>query len=770
MLRVLLLLALPILAMAPAYAQEPLFTIVQISDSQARDAADQEQFESVLDTIAAGGQDGALLPRLADLVIFPGDLVWSDSSSDWDAFVQSIDSRLTSNGIPFFAVPGNHDHEDYDFSGYEQYIADSGPWDFGSSNFVGHNGIAGSTGWKGLRFVGFNNSYDGDNQLSAADVSDVEARVAAAAGEGENVFLVGHYAHDHGGVIPLINALETPEVRGYMRGHAGTARATHGIDGTSNGEAWELNSQSIFEDGALIYYEVFETQIDVYVLTLVTSPTELPAADVIALAHPLVPADVGPPSEGTAFQPTADAKVRSSRADRNYGLAVDLRVKRDSSIYDSYVQFDVTGIDGSVVSAVLRLYVTDGSSDGGTLYEVDDDWTETGLTWNNAPAIGGAPIGSLGAVSPGWIELDVSAVVAGEGTYSFALTSSDSNSAYYSSREGAYPPELVVETDDRLPPVADFDGAPRSGTAPLSVDFTDRSSGAATSWSWTFGDGGSSTDQHPTHVYTSAGIYTVGLTASNADGSDSITLVDYVVVDAPLGVTADFDAAPTNGSVPLSVAFTDLSTGSPSSWLWEFGDGATSGLQHPVHTYTEAGLYSVTLTVANGTGTDSVTLADLVSVGATAGVSAFEPVADATVRSKRRTRNYGLDSSLHVKDGGSSRDSYLKFDVTGLDGSVTSAVLRLYVTDGSPDGGTLYQVDGGWTESGITWNNAPPIGGAPVASVGAASPGWVELDVSAVVTDEGSYSFALSDGDNNSAYYSSREGAYPPELVVTTSP
>jgi hypothetical protein len=176
------------------------------------------------------------------------------------------------------------------------------------------------------------------------------------------------------------------------------------------------------------------------------------------------------------------------------------------------------------------------------------------------------------------------------------------------------------------------------------------------------------------------------------------------------------------------------------------------------------------LTVANGTGTDSVRFDDLISVGATAAFSAFEPVADAAVRSNRRSKNYGLASSLQVKDGGSRRDSYLKFDVTDLEGTVTSAVVRLYVTDGSPDGGTLYEVDGGWTESGITWNNAPPIGGAPLGSVGAASPGWVELDVSAVVNGEGTYSFALSDGDSNSAYYSSREGANPPELVVTTSP
>jgi len=768
--RVTLLLALSMLAMAPARAQEPLFTIVQISDSQARDAADQQQFEIVLDTIAAGGQDGALLPRLADLVIFPGDLVWSDRASDWEAFVQTIDSRLTANGIPFFAVPGNHDHEGYDFSGYEQYIADSDPWDFGSASFVGHNGVAGSTGWEGLRFVGFNNSYDGDNQLSPPDVADVESRVAAAAAAGENVLLVGHYAHDHGGLIPLRDALDVPEVRGYMRGHAGTARATHGIAGTSNDEAWELNSQSIFEDGALIYYEVFETTIDVYVLTLVTDPTELPPADVISLAHPLTPAEVEPPTPVTTFQAGADAKVRSSRADNNYGLETDLRVKEGSTIYDSYLRFDVTAPGGSVVSAVLRLYATDGSDDGGTLYEVDDGWTETGITWNNAPAIGGAPLGSLGAVSPGWVEIDVSAVVTGPGSYSFALTSDDSNSAYYSSREGDYPPELVVETEETQLPVADFDGTPRRGSAPLSVDFTDLSSGAATSWSWAFGDGGSSSEQHPTHVYTSAGTYTVALTAANADGSDTITMTDFVVVDAVPDLSADFDAVPTEGSAPLSVAFSDLSTGGPTAWLWEFGDGATSSLQHPVHTYTDPGLYSVSLTVTNGSGSDSVTQDDLIRVGTADAPSVFEPVADASVRSNRKSKNYGGADSLHVKSGGSTRNSYLTFEVTDLDGPVTSAVLRLYVTDPSPDGGTLYEVDSDWTEGGITWSNAPAIGGAPLASAGAVSVGWVELDVSAVVTAEGLYSFALTDGDSNSAFYSSREGASPPELLVTTSP
>jgi PKD repeat protein len=853
LLRVTLLFALSLLATAQAWAQEPLFTVVQISDSQADSAADQQRFELVLDTIVAGGQNGALLPRRADLVIFPGDLVWSDRVSHWDTFLQTMDSRLTANGIPYFAVPGNHDNSDFDFSLYDQFIASPDPWDFGSSSFTGHNGIGGSTGWRGLRFVGFNNSNGGDNQVSAQDLADVESRVAAAAAAGENVFLVGHYAHDHGGPIPLIDVLETPEVRGYMRGHAGTTAANHGLDGTSNGDAWELNSQSIFEDGALIYCEVFETEIDVYVLTLVDGPTQLPPADTISLAHALTPTAVGPPTAdfdaapdvgpaplsvaftdlstgppsswlwefgdgatsglqhpvhtyteagvysvtltvtngggsdsvtradlisvgapppNVAFQPIADAKVRSSSADANYGLDDGLRIKDSSTIYDSYLQFDVTGLGGGVASAVLRLYVTDGGADGGTLYEVDDGWTETGITWNNAPPIGGAPLGSAGEVSVGWIEFDVSAVVTGEGTYSFALTSDDGSSVYFSSREGANPPELLVESGDPVAPTADFGAAPRSGGTPLSVDFTDLSSGSPTSWEWAFGDGASSSAQHPSHVYTSAGTFTVSLTVTNAAGSDTTTRAGYVVVTAPLAPTADFDAAPTDGSAPLSVAFTDLSTGPPSTWLWEFGDGSTSGLQHPVHTYTEAGLYNVTLTVTNGAGSDSVTRADLISVAAPPPIVSLQPVADARVRSraKRADTNYGLDDILSVKDGGSIHDSYLQFEVAGLGGAVVSAVLRLYVTDAGTDGGTLYEVDDGWTETGITWNNAPPIGGAPLGSVGAVSVGWVELDVSAVVTGDGTYSFALTGGGRNSVYYSSREGANPPELVLTTSP
>lgn len=79
-------------------------------------------------------------------------------------------------------------------------------------------------------------------------------------------------------------------------------------------------------------------------------------------------------------------------------------------------------------------------------------------------------------------------------------------------------------------PVAAFTGTPTSGTAPLAVSFTDQSTNSPTSWSWTFGDGGTATTQNPSHSYTTAGSYTVSLTATNSAGSDAETKSGYITV------------------------------------------------------------------------------------------------------------------------------------------------------------------------------------------------------------------------------------------------
>ncbi|MEZ5358226.1 MAG: PKD domain-containing protein [Candidatus Zixiibacteriota bacterium] len=174
------------------------------------------------------------------------------------------------------------------------------------------------------------------------------------------------------------------------------------------------------------------------------------------------------------------------------------------------------------------------------------------------------------------------------------------------------------------PPVANFSGTPTSGEYPLTVNFTDLSTNTLTAWSWDFGDGvGTSTVQNPSYTYTSAGTYTVTLTATNAYGSDDEIKVDYITVTAPAAPIANFSGSPTSGEYPLTVAFTDLSTGSPTTWSWDFGDGVgTSTSQNPSYEYSAAGSYTVSLTVTSPYGSDTETKIDYITV-TEPGVSSF---------------------------------------------------------------------------------------------------------------------------------------------------
>jgi PKD repeat protein len=187
-----------------------------------------------------------------------------------------------------------------------------------------------------------------------------------------------------------------------------------------------------------------------------------------------------------------------------------------------------------------------------------------------------------------------------------------------------------------------------------------------------------------------------------------------------------------------------------------------------VHSYAE-GVYDVRLTVSNGAGSDSLVQTGLVTVLPPPPITTFLPSADAKVYSKRSTRNYGREPDLRVRSGSTFWRSFLRFDVAGLDAPVVSAVLRLYVLDASRDGGSFFRVGDGWTEDGITWDNAPPLDGALLGSAGSTALGqWVEIDVTAEVAGDGVYSFGIASSSANSVYYSSREGANPPELVIET--
>jgi PKD repeat protein len=177
-------------------------------------------------------------------------------------------------------------------------------------------------------------------------------------------------------------------------------------------------------------------------------------------------------------------------------------------------------------------------------------------------------------------------------------------------------------------PNTDFEAVPTQVNVNEDVKFTDKSSNSPTSWAWDFGDTATTTVQNPTHAYQLKGIYTVALTARNANGKDTETKASYINV----GIAPQADFRPVivpyqMYKVPMTVDFVDQSTGLPTSWAWDFGDGATSTDENPRHVYAKEGVYTVTLTVKNNFGTDTKIRKDLITVG---GGAAVDFVADKT--------------------------------------------------------------------------------------------------------------------------------------------
>jgi len=168
------------------------------------------------------------------------------------------------------------------------------------------------------------------------------------------------------------------------------------------------------------------------------------------------------------------------------------------------------------------------------------------------------------------------------------------------------------------PPVPDFTTSfnPAGGAAPNTVTFTNTSTGGVpASYAWNFGDGTTSTLQNPTKTYNTAGDYVVRLTVTNAAGTAS-TSQTITIYSPPV---ASFTNSLPNGIPPVTINFTDTSTGNPASWGWSFGDGGTSALQNPSHIYAASGSYTVTLAVANSAGTATTARTINISGNLTAG-------------------------------------------------------------------------------------------------------------------------------------------------------
>jgi len=209
-------------------------------------------------------------------------------------------------------------------------------------------------------------------------------------------------------------------------------------------------------------------------------------------------------------------------------------------------------------------------------------------------------------------------------------TSTSKNPAYTYTKAGKYTVSLTVKnaagsntttkkdyiTVNAAPvkPVASFSASPTSGNAPLKVTFTDKSANSPTSWKWTFGDGKTSTSKSPAYTYSKAGKYTVSLTVKNAAGSSTKTIKNYIVANELKAPVAAFSASPRSGKAPLKVQFTDKSSNTPTSWKWTFGDRTYSTAKSPVHKYSKAGKYTVSLTVKNAKGSNTKKMSNYITV------------------------------------------------------------------------------------------------------------------------------------------------------------
>ncbi len=274
-------------------------------------------------------------------------------------------------------------------------------------------------------------------------------------------------------------------------------------------------------------------------------------------------------------------------------------------------------------------------------YKIYGWWPTSASSTTAAPYIinhsgGSAPIFRNQAINGAqWNELGEFSFTPGE--YSVELSDNIASGTVIADairvqRSGIAPLPDVLE--------ANFYARPLSGDAPLTVRFSNQSTGDVTGIEWSFGDGGTNVGNNfPTYIYNLPGTYSVTMTVYGPMGSSVLTKVDYITVGAAVPPTkAEFSVQdPQVFDIPGEVEFRDRSAGNIVSWDWDFGDGGSSDLQRPVHVYTSPNLYTVSLTVIDSDGfTSTETKVNLIRAS----------IFDTTIDNIPPTRHYGSKTIL----------------------------------------------------------------------------------------------------------------------------
>jgi PKD repeat protein len=292
-----------------------------------------------------------------------------------------------------------------------------------------------------------------------------------------------------------------------------------------------------------------------------------------------------------------------------------------------------------------------------------------GLTLTGSASVGGAPF-AVDSGSPFSVDgysstnVVVSFTPTSEGVFTDAVV--------FASNGGDSTNDLTGT--GAIVPAASFSGSPTGGIVPLTVTFTDTSTGTITNRFWDFGDGGTTNTASTNFVYNYAatGTNTVTLIVSGPLGASTNTQVAYITVTNPPPPVADFTGTPTDGFVPLLVTFTNLTTGAVSDYDWDFGDGGTSTTASPSHTYTNFGKFTVSLTATGPGGSSQQIRGDYIRVRNLPGSDTNAPVASV---GSPTNGTHTTDAEVNVT-GNADDDSLITSVVVSNDrGGSTSAIL-----------------------------------------------------------------------------------------------
>jgi uncharacterized protein YjdB len=283
----------------------------------------------------------------------------------------------------------------------------------------------------------------------------------------------------------------------------------------------------------------------------------------------------------------------------------------------------------------------------------------------------------------------------------------------------------------------------------------------------------------------SVGTHTITASVTDSGGLNGSAQVTITVTEIPNTAPVVTITGPTEGTsytagtnINFSGSALDIPDGDLSaglSWTSSIDGSIGSGAAFSEESLS-VGTHTVIASVTDSEGHNG---SAQVTITVTPPQSAytFGPSADAKVVSSEPSTNHGMSLKLEQRVSTDTRRGYLKFDVSGLSGTVKSAKMRVYCTKTYSGGDSVYLVSNNyqgttdpWTESGLNWNNAPSLPGTYLSKVAPVTANtWVEFNVTAAVTGNGVYSFALAHNATTLSYYSTKEAAENwPVLVIET--